>query len=57
MRDNYEVIRHTEDYVDPDKHRKNIEDDDTEQYQETITKNGITDDEEGKIPDDIQSEE
>ena len=41
MRDNDEVIRNTEDngdYLDPDRHKENIEDDEPEQYQENVVK-------------------
>ena len=41
MRENNEVIRHTEedeDYVKPDQHQENIEDDEPAQHQEFFSK-------------------
>ena len=59
MRDNDKLFRHTdkdEDYVDTDQHQENMEDYEPAQYLLNIVKNEITDDEEGQISDDIQSE-
>ena len=59
MRDNDKLFRHTdkdEDYVDTDQHQENMEDYEPAQYLLKIVKNEITDDEEGQISDDIQSE-